>query len=130
MLDIFVFKNEQALQLQHLIDENQLKFLISAGTLNEFKCVIQRTKFKLSDQEINSILHAVNKSSVTAESDKHARFICKDKEDQKFFDLAATFPPSLLISKDKKVLKGKGKMRSQNVTVTSVTEAIELLKLW
>ncbi len=107
LLDLFVFHDPHMQGLYAAVSSKTIKVIASQKTVNELADVISRPVFSLSAKEQNTILSEW-KNLVHMIDDKNlliAPLTCKDEDDQIFIDLAYSFRPSVLISKDNEVLK-------------------------
>lgn len=111
LLDIFYWKNEESLKaFQTLIDQGYA-FLYADETLWEFADVISRERFALDHDAqlalIETILNHFKRAKITTTSPVK----CRDRDDQKFLDLTVSYPNSILVTRDKKVLKTRKRFR-------------------
>lgn len=121
LLDILVFDDQRAHPLRAALTNRELDALATQDTLDEFADVIGRPQFSLNQQQQAEILlqwqswsRMINQSDLQV-----APWKCKDRDDQIFINLAFSFKPSTLISKDKLVLKLANRAIKENVTITS-----------
>jgi putative PIN family toxin of toxin-antitoxin system len=107
LLDLFVFEAPAAEPLRQALFKQTFRALASAQTFAELADVIARDKFGLTSEQQHSILIRWRELSILIEDSSIQRspWRCKDKADQVFLDLAYTFRPSMLLSKDLQVLK-------------------------
>ena len=111
VLDILLFADKNAESIQQLLASGQLLALGHYDTLYEFADVISRSQFKLTESQIKEKLHAWIKLHWLINEPLPTVGYCKDHDDDKFFNLARLCSARYLISKDKKVLKAKGKAK-------------------
>lgn len=121
LLDILVFDDQRAHPLRAALTNRELDALATQDTLDELADVIGRPQFSLNQQQQAEILlqwqswsRMINQSDLQV-----APWKCKDRDDQIFINLAFSFKPSTLISKDKLVLKLANRAIKENVTITS-----------
>lgn len=111
VLDILLFADKKTEPIRQLLSSGKLLALGHYDTFYEFADVISRSQFKLTDSQIKEKLHAwVNLHWIIKEA-LPTEVYCKDHDDDKFFNLARLCSARYLISKDKKVLKAKGKAK-------------------
>ena len=119
LLDLFVFEAPAAEPLRQALFKQTLRALASAQTLTELADVIARDKFGLTSEQQHSILIRWRELSTLIEDSSIQRspWRCKDKADQVFLDLAYTFRPSVLLSKDLHVLKFRKRAARDGVII-------------
>ena len=111
VLDILLFADKNTKSIQKSLASGQLLALGHYDTLYEFTDVISRSQFKLTESQIKEKLHAWIKLHWLIKEPLPTEGYCKDHDDDKFFNLARLCSARYLISKDKKVLKAKGKAK-------------------
>ena len=121
LLDIFVFDDQRAHPLRAALSNQEIDALVTEDTLDEFIDVISRSQFGLDKQkQAEILLQWQSWSRLVKQSDLQvAPWKCKDPDDQVFFNLAFSFKPSTLISKDKLVLKLAKRAIKEEVIITS-----------
>jgi putative PIN family toxin of toxin-antitoxin system len=121
LLDILVFDDQRAHPLRVALSNQELDALVTEDTLDEFIDVISRPQFNLDKQkQAEILLQWQSWSRLVKQSDLQvAPWKCKDRDDQVFINLAFTFKPSTLISKDKLVLKLAKRAIKEQVIITS-----------
>ncbi|MBU3600114.1 putative toxin-antitoxin system toxin component, PIN family [Polynucleobacter sp. 30F-ANTBAC] len=121
LLDILVFDDQRAHPLRAALANQELDALATQHTLEELADVISRPQFSLDAKkqaEVNLQWQAW--SRLVQESDlQTAPWKCKDRDDQVFINLAFSFRPSTLISKDKMVLKIAKRAIKEKVSITA-----------
>jgi predicted nucleic acid-binding protein len=97
--------------------------------LPEFLSVIGREQFSLNKDQQQLISEQWKKwARIVSDDDLcQAPWKCKDRDDQVFINLAYSFRPSALISKDKQVLKIAKRAIKEKVTITSDHEICKSL---
>jgi len=121
LLDILVFDDQRAHPLRVALSNQELDALVTEDTLDEFIDVISRPQFSLDKQkQAEILLQWQSWSRLVKQSDLQiAPWKCKDRDDQVFINLAFSFKPSTLISKDKLVLKLAKRAIKEEVIITS-----------
>ena len=121
LLDILVFDDQRAHPLRVAFSNQELDALVTEDTLDELIDVISRPQFSLDKQkQAEILLQWQSWSRLVKQSDLQvAPWKCKDRDDQVFINLAFSFKPSTLISKDKLVLKLAKRAIKEEVTITS-----------
>lgn len=117
LLDLWVFHDPHVEAILKALESHQIRLIGHVETFCEFADVISRTMFKLTSDEQNALLMRWLKTAeVVTEPLSNARF-CKDTDDDKFFELAVMSGARFLVSKDKKVLKARGKAKKFGIEV-------------
>jgi putative PIN family toxin of toxin-antitoxin system len=121
LLDILVFDDQRAHPLRAALSNQELDALVTDETLDELIDVISRPQFSLDKQKQAEILLQWRMwSRLVKQSDLQiAPWKCKDRDDQVFINLAFSYKPSTLISKDKLVLKLAKRAIKEEVIITS-----------
>lgn len=121
LLDILVFDDQRAHPLRAALSNQELDALVTEDTLDELIDVISRPQFSLDKQkQAEILLQWQSWSRLVKQSDLQvAPWKCKDRDDQVFINLAFSFKPSTLISKDKLVLKLAKRAIKEEVIITS-----------
>lgn len=123
LLDIYVFQDPCAAALNAQTLSGKLLPVASEQTNAEFIEVLARTKFGLSSDAQQTVLADWQHRSTLRDASQIARspWRCKDKDDQKFLDLAYSLRPCLLVSKDKQVLRFAKRALRDGVTIASTS---------
>jgi predicted nucleic acid-binding protein len=131
LLDILVFDEQKAHPLREALDSQYIDAVATQRTIDEFADVISRAQFGLNEQSQSEILKQwLSWCRVMAdESIENAPWKCKDRDDQIFINLSYTLRPSILLSKDKQVLKIAKRAIKENIVITSDHEKILLSPL-
>ncbi len=121
LLDIYVFQDPQGATLKARILSGEMLPVASTETNAEFAEVIAREKFGLSRDEQQAALSDWMQTSRLQDTTQilPAPWRCKDKDDQKFLDLAYSLKPCVLISKDKQVLRFKKRAQREEVQIVA-----------
>lgn len=121
LLDILVFDDQRAHPLRAALSNQELDALVTEDTLDELIDVISRPQFSLDKKrQAEILLQWQCWSRLIKQSDiQIAPWKCKDRDDQVFINLAFSFKPSTLISKDKLVLKLAKRAIKEEVIITS-----------
>lgn len=129
LLDVLVFDDDRAHPLRAALDANQLDVVATNKTFAEFQDVIGREQFSLNKDQQQLISEQWKKwARIVSDDDLcQAPWKCKDLDDQVFINLAYSFRPSALISKDKQVLKIAKRAIKEKVTITSDHEICKSL---
>lgn len=121
LLDIFVFNDFRAIPLKEALINQQIDALACPKTLEEFADVISRPIFSLErdDQQIlieqwTSLARVVSDAEL-----KSAPWQCHDPDDQVFLDLAYSYTPSVLISKDNAILILENRAQKDGVMISA-----------
>ncbi|CAM3790055.1 putative toxin-antitoxin system toxin component, PIN family [Polynucleobacter brandtiae] len=121
LLDIFVFEDTRAANLKQALLSFSIRAIASQKTLEEFADVISRPLFKLTGSQQQSFMNQWQ--SIAEQQDDTflaiAPWHCEDPDDQIFLNLAHQFRPSILISKDKALLKLASHALKDGIIITS-----------
>lgn len=123
LLDIYVFQDPQGAALNTEILSGRLLPVASEQTNTEFLDVLARSKFGLSSDAQQTVFADWQRRSVVHDASQIGRapWRCKDKDDQKFLDLAYSLRPCLLVSKDKQVLRFARRALREGVRIVSTS---------
>ena len=117
LLDLLYFADSNCGNLKKSLDSRSIQAVGHYDTFYEFADVISRAQFKLDAKNINELLNEwVSLHTIVTET-LPTNHYCKDTDDDKFFNLACITGAKYLFSKDKKVLKAKGKAKRFNCLV-------------
>lgn len=117
ILDFLVYRNSSLQPLYAEIKAGRITSLASEATLYELADVLSRAQFKLTAEEVTERLSEWRSVSEITEADQESSAVCRDSDDQKFLNLAFTQKADFLVSRDKLVLKCRGKCRTLGITV-------------
>ena len=128
LLDIFVFGDVRADRLRNAVLNRQIKTYSNQTSVEELRDVISRPLFALEEGQQVKIMGQWQSLSQSIEDLKleAAPWKCQDPDDQVFLDLAFTVRPSILISKDKAVLKLATRALKEGVWITADYNAFTL----
>lgn len=107
LLDLFVFHDPRWAELLAAIESGEVQALTRADCRDEYLAVLKYPHLPLDDERraqaaarFDALLQLV------APDAKHVRLpVCTDRDDQKFMELARDAGATVLISKDKALLK-------------------------
>ena len=121
LLDIFVFNDERASNLQQAIVGGSIPAFASQQTLFELADVISRPLFKLDEARQAAILQQWQSIAQLHDDSNlaNAPWQCQDPDDQIFLDLAYELRPAILISKDNAVLQIASRAAQEDILITS-----------
>ena len=105
VLDLFVFEDPASAPLRQALQGGALSWLATAAMREELLRVLEYPQLArhLPDQGAQAVLAAFDRHARLVEAAPRCAFVCRDADDQKFIDLAATHGAGLL-SKDAAVL--------------------------
>ena len=115
LLDLFVFADERVLALREAIEGKRAQLFYSSAMLEEFKDVLGRAQFNLSDEVQNNILRYWQELGTQLTIKHSAPVRCSDPDDQIFIDLAYQLRPSVLFSKDLALINLRGKLHGLEI---------------
>ncbi|WP_374340621.1 putative toxin-antitoxin system toxin component, PIN family [Azonexus sp.] len=112
VLDLFHWANADAVPIMAALEAGRIECLADARTLDELSRVLTYPQLKLTPEMIAE-RWARYRGLVQVVPDGEAPPLprCKDRDDQKFLELAARAGADLLVSKDKALLKLRGRTR-------------------
>ncbi len=105
LLDVFVFGNPNGLRLWEIIRERKIKTCYGEDCLREFKAIIGQDRFAVPNERQSEILTEFTATAQMQPNPVDTPFKCRDREDQKFLAVAYASVPSVLLTKDKMLLK-------------------------
>jgi putative PIN family toxin of toxin-antitoxin system len=115
-LDLFVFRDPRWAALHDALKTGELEAITRADCRMEWQIVLRYPHLKLDDErraqvaaEFDTLIRCDPMPDVEIERTKLP--ICKDKDDQKFLELARDSQAGTLITKDKALLKLAGKTK-------------------
>ena len=112
ILDIFYFKDPKLQTLTQAIEEGKIVPIGHFDTFAELADVISRSQSNLTQKEQDEVLDHWVRAHLLISDSLEKKSFCKDPDDDKFFNLACLAKAAYLISKDKKVLKARGKLKT------------------
>lgn len=112
VLDLFHWANVDAVPIMAALEAGRIACFADQRTLDELQRVLTYPQLKLTPDMI-STRYARYSALVQVIPDGEAPPLprCKDRDDQKFLELAARCNADLLVSKDKALLKLRGRTR-------------------
>lgn len=110
VLDLFHWANVDAVPIMAALEAGRVECLADERTLDELRRVLTYPQLKLTPDMIAE-RYARYSGLVTLVPEGEAPRLphCKDRDDQKFLELAARCGAHLLVSKDKALLKLRGR---------------------
>lgn len=110
VLDLFHFTDPVAAQLLAARQSGRAEFLSDAAALGELARVVGYPEFGLSATAGEALVERYRRQIIEIEPGEVPKLPkCRDKDDQKFLELAFRSQADLLVSKDKALLKLKGR---------------------
>ena len=122
VLDLFVFSDPATAALRSALESGAARWVATSVMRDELERVLDYTQL-----QPRMAFYGVDKAFVLAQFDRLAQlrdvaarcaYVCKDADDQKFIDLAAQQPCSL-VSKDKAVLALRKRLLTLGVLVSN-----------
>lgn len=112
VLDLFHWANVDAVPIMAALEGGRIACFADERTLDELQRVLTYPQLKLTPEMISE-RYARYSSLVKMVPDGEAPPLprCKDRDDQKFLELSARCNADLLVSKDKALLKLRGRTR-------------------
>jgi putative PIN family toxin of toxin-antitoxin system len=126
ILDLLVFQDPAAEVVRMALDAKLVDAVRTEASMLELVDVIQRPTFKLSREEQEMILQAWERSTRLLENGalEPAPFTCRDLDDQVFINMAYSLRPSLLLSKDLRVLELRRTAMRYGIEITQDYERV------
>lgn len=112
VLDLFHWANTDAVPIMAALEAGQIECMVDERTLDELRRVLTYPQLKLTPEMIAE-RYARYSGLVRVFPGGEAPPLprCKDRDDQKFLELAARCGADILVSKDKALLKLRGRTR-------------------
>lgn len=127
-LDLFVFRDPRWVALHDSLKSNEIEAITRDDCRTEWQIVLRYPHLKLDDEnrvrvaeEFDALISCHPMPDPGIEQAKLP--ICKDKDDQKFLELARDGQAHVLITKDKALLKLAGKTRRNGMFLIMTPEA-------
>lgn len=127
VLDLFHWANVDAVPIMAALEAGRIECLADARTLDELQRVLTYPQLKLTPEMIAerwARYSALVKVVADGEAPPLPR--CKDRDDQKFLELAARANADILVSKDKALLKLRGRTKLAFQIVKPAAMALRL----
>ncbi len=110
VLDLFHWGNGDALPIMAALEGGRIECLADQRTLDELQRVLTYAQLKLTpEMRVDRYQRYRSLVRLVPAGDAPALPRCKDRDDQKFLELAARCAADLLVSKDKALLKLRGR---------------------
>jgi uncharacterized protein len=112
VLDLFHWANTDAVPIMAALEAGQIECIVDARTLDELQRVLTYPQLKLTPEMIAeryARYSALVQCLPAGEAPPLPR--CSDRDDQKFLELAARGGAHILVSKDKALLKLRGRTK-------------------
>jgi len=126
VLDLWLYQDPATPVLQEALSSNTVQWVATQVMRDELERVLAYThivqRLALSQLTAQTILLKFDAHAQLMPVAAKAQFVCKDKDDQKFIDLAAEHQAQL-ISKDKAVLTMRNRMARLGVAVGKIFPA-------
>jgi putative PIN family toxin of toxin-antitoxin system len=112
VLDLFHWANTDAVPIMAALEARRVECLADTSTLDELQRVLTYPQLKLTPEMIDE-RYARYSGLVRMIPEGEAPVLprCKDRDDQKFLELSARSGADLLVSKDKALLRLRGRTR-------------------
>ncbi|MCG5030869.1 PIN domain-containing protein [Mesosutterella sp. OilRF-GAM-744-9] len=127
LMDFWHFRDPQALPLLALLEAGAFTAVRDEDTENEFAEVLGRPQFGEPLERQKEILGRWHRLARPAPGRARSPFGCRDPLDQKLFDLAEAAGASLIITKDRLVLKAGRKTARAGLRILTPAQAVEAL---
>ena len=110
VLDLFHWANTDAVPIMAALAGGQVECLADAGTLDELQRVLTYPQLKLTpEMAVDRYSHYAGLVQVVPEGELPPLPRCKDRDDQKFLELAPRCGANFLVTKDKALLRLRGR---------------------
>jgi putative PIN family toxin of toxin-antitoxin system len=137
-LDLFVFRDPRWARLHDALQSGALEAVTREDCRNEWQLVLRYAHLKLDDNaiervaaEFDALIRCEPRLDASRMEPEQALVklpLCKDKDDQKFLELARDAKAAVLITKDKALLKLAKKTQRDGLFAIMTPEA--WLKAW
>ena len=129
VLDIYHFREPALAPLAAALQDTGVRCLVSPATLDELARVLGYPQFRLDPSAQAAIFQAYRQRVTLVEvTDIPPLPRCRDRDDQKFLELAAVGGAQWLISKDKEVLRlARRKLAPAQFLILSPLQAVAQL---
>lgn len=127
-LDLFVFRDPRWTMLLDALQSGRLEAVTREDCRTEWRLVLRYPHLKLDDDRRTATMAEfdtlIRCHPIQEQTDEAARLpLCKDKDDQKFLELARDVRADVLITKDKALLKLARKTRRDGLFAIMTPEA-------
>ena len=110
VLDLFHWANTHAVPIMAALEAGRIECIADEQTLDELKRVLTYPQLKLTpDMIVARYAQYTRLVEVFPQGEAPPLPRCKDRDDQKFLELAARCGANLLVSKDKALLRLRGR---------------------
>lgn len=110
VLDLFHWGNTDAVPIMAALEAGRIQCVVDARTLDELQRVLTYPQLKLTPDMITERYARYTRLvEVFPEGEAPKLPRCKDRDDQKFLELSARCGANLLVSKDKALLRLRGR---------------------
>jgi len=112
VLDLFHWANTDAVPIMAALEAGHIECFVDERTLDELRRVLTYPQLKMTPEMITeryARYSSLVKCVPAGEAPPLPR--CKDKDDQKFLELSARCSADILVSKDKALLKLRGRTK-------------------
>ena len=131
LLDCFIFEDEGTLHLREWLLQARLQWIATQAMQQEFIRVLTyptlkdwlAQKNRQQQMQIQALGDIFSRYAAIVPPAPETRFRCKDPDDQKFIDLALAHQ-SVLLSKDKAVLRLRSRLQKEGVIVSAQGSAL------
>lgn len=107
-LDLFVYRDSRWQRLVQSMENGEVACVTREDCRTEWILVLEYPRFALDDRAKQSAIDEFDRLILMTDTYQASEItlpVCKDRDDQKFLELAATSGAHYLISKDKALLK-------------------------
>lgn len=126
LMDIWVFENPAGLRIFEFIRAHRTEALASPETLEELADVLSRPAFSLPHERQQEILQEWGSlCTLCPAPPPSAQLRTRDRDDQKFLDLALSAQAQYLVSRDKHLLKCAGRLRKHGIEILTPEAFLE-----
>lgn len=126
VLDLWLFQDAAALGLRAALEGHRLDAVRSAACDHELADVLRRPQFA-AYAAAGGLLRRWQSLARPLEPRQAAPWHCSDRDDQKFLDLAHAAAATVLVTKDRALLKLARAARARGLAIVAVAGAASLL---
>ena len=110
VLDLFHWANTDAVPIMAALEAGRIECLVDTRTLDELQRVLTYPQLKLTpEMAVDRYLRYSRLVRKVDDGEAPPLPRCKDRDDQKFLELAARCDADILVSKDKALLRLRGR---------------------
>jgi len=123
MISALLF-GDRASKLFDCLKDGRCTLVATKEILREYLITLAYPKFGLTEKEIKSVYQEEILPLTEPVEAKHSKIKCRDEDDEKFLDCAATSGADAIVTGDKDLLALKSKVRFKIYTIEEILESL------